>query len=78
MERAFGVAIDDDAGIQRIVDAKTLTIEKLMELAPPGTVDPTPYLYNTTLQVGAALMTVAFLSNLAIRPLDLKKELKRV
>lgn len=78
MERAFGVAIDDDAGIQRMVDAKTLTIEKLMELAPPGTVDPTPYLYNTTLQVGAALMTVAFVSNLAIQPLDLKKELKRL
>ena len=78
MERAFGVAIDDDAGIQRMVDAKTLTIEKLMELAPPGTVDPTPYLYNTTLQVGAALMTVAFVSNLMIQPLDLKKELKRL
>ena len=77
MERAFGVAIDDDAGIQRMVDAKTLTIEKLMELAPPGTVDPTPYLYNTTLQVGAALMIVAFVSNLMIQPLDLKKELKR-
>jgi MFS family permease len=52
-ERSFGVSINDDAGIQNMVNAKTLTIEKLMELAPPGTVDPTPYLYNTTLYVAA-------------------------
>lgn len=74
-ERSFGVAISDDNGIQKMVDAKTLTIEKLMELAPAGTVDPTPYLYNTTLHVAAGLMGIAFLSNLAIQSLDLKKEL---
>ena len=36
-----------------VVDAKTLTIEKLMELASAGTVDPTPYLYITTLYTAA-------------------------
>lgn len=78
LERSFGVSINDDAGIQKMVDAKTLTVEKLMELAPAGTIDPTPYLYNTTLYVAAGLMSLAFLSNLVIRPLDLKKELKRL
>jgi hypothetical protein len=53
LERSFGVSVNDDASIQNMINAKTLTIEKLMELTPPGTVDPTPYLYNTTLYVAA-------------------------
>eukprot|EP00581_Thalassiosira_minuscula_P017934 CAMPEP_0183730648 /NCGR_PEP_ID=MMETSP0737-20130205/33401_1 /TAXON_ID=385413 /ORGANISM="Thalassiosira miniscula, Strain CCMP1093" /LENGTH=809 /DNA_ID=CAMNT_0025963199 /DNA_START=89 /DNA_END=2518 /DNA_ORIENTATION=- len=78
LDRSFGVSISDTEGIQKLVDAKTLTIEKLLELAPPGTVDPTPFLYDTTCYLAAALMSVAALSNLAIRPLDLSKELKKM
>lgn len=52
-EHSYGVSINDESSIQKMVDAKTLTIEKLMELAPAGTVDPTPYLYNTTLYTAA-------------------------
>mmetsp|Transcript_4935 Transcript_4935/g.8472 ORF Transcript_4935/g.8472 Transcript_4935/m.8472 type:complete len:683 (+) Transcript_4935:204-2252(+) len=78
LERSFGVSINDDVGIQKLMNAKTLTIEKLMELAPEDFVDPSPYLYNTTLYAAAGLMSVAFLSNLAIRPLDLNKELKQL
>lgn len=77
-ERSFGVSISDKDAIQTLTDAKTLTIEKLMELAPTGTVDPTPFLYDTTCYVAAGLMSVAALSNLAIRPLNLSKELKNV
>ena len=40
-------------GIQKLMNAKTLTIEKLMELAPEDFVDPSPYLYNTTLYAAA-------------------------
>ena len=76
LEQSFGVSISDKDSIQTLVDAKTLTIEKLMELAPPGTIDPTPFLYDTTLYCAAGLMSIAALSNLAIRPLDLRKELK--
>ena len=47
-----------------------------MDLAPAGTVDPTPFLYDTTCYLAAALMSVAALSNLVIGPLDLNKELK--
>mmetsp|Transcript_968 Transcript_968/g.1384 ORF Transcript_968/g.1384 Transcript_968/m.1384 type:complete len:163 (+) Transcript_968:16-504(+) len=75
LNRSFGVSISDEEAIQKLVDAKTLTIEKLMELAPVGTVDPTPFLYDTTCYMAAALMSVAAISNLAIRPLNLRKEL---
>jgi len=78
LEPSFGVSINDDVGIQKLMNAKTLTIEKLMELAPEDFVDPSPYLYNTTLYAAAGLMSVAFLSNLAIRPLDLNKGLKQL
>jgi len=78
LDRSFGVSISDEEAIQKLVDAKTLTIEKLIELAPAGTVDPTPFLYDTTCYLAAALMSVAALSNLAIRPLDLSKELKNL
>lgn len=76
LERSFGCSIHDKATIQKLIDAKTLTIEKLMELSAPGTVDPTPFLYDTTCYVAAGLMSVAFLSNFAIRPLDLNKAMK--
>ena len=47
-----------------------------MDLAPAGTVYLTPFWYDTTCYLAAALMSVAALSNLAISPLDLNKELK--
>ncbi len=75
LERAFGVAISDVGAIRTLTEARTLTIEKLLELCPPGTVDPTPFLYDTTCYAAAGLMGVAALSNLAIRPLDLSEEL---
>ena len=78
LERSFGVTLSDEEAIQTLIDAKTLTIEKLLELAPAGTVDPTPFLYDTTLYAGATLMTLAFLSNLAIRPLDLASSLQKM
>ena len=78
LERTFGVSSSDNEAIEKLVDAKTLTIEKLMELAPVGTIDPTPFLYDTTCYVAAGLMSLAALSNLAIRPLDLSKELQNV
>ena len=48
--------------------AKTVTIARLMEIAPAGTVDPTSSLYNTTMYVMAALLVVAFFANLMMRP----------
>lgn len=36
--------------------AKALTIGKLMEIAPAGTMDPTPFIYDSTMYTMAGLM----------------------
>ncbi|AJE48647.1 OFA family MFS transporter [Celeribacter indicus] len=54
--------------LDQLVAANTVTIAKLMEIAPAGTVDPTPSLYNTTMYCMAALLVVAFFANLFMRP----------
>jgi MFS family permease len=61
----FGAPISQ---LQQLVDAHTVTIARLMEIAPAGTVDPTPSLYNTTMYCMAALLVVAFFANLFMRP----------
>jgi len=50
-----------------LVAAKTVTIAKLMEIAPAGTIDPTPSLYNTTMYVMAGLLVIAFFANLMMK-----------
>jgi hypothetical protein len=69
-ESAFGCPLDDSTTIQTLIDAKTITIGRLMEIVPPETLDPTPYLYDTTCYVAAGLMAVSFIANQAITPLD--------
>ncbi|MEO3478002.1 OFA family MFS transporter [Phaeobacter sp. CAU 1743] len=64
-ETAFGAPVSQ---LDALVSAKTVTIAKLMEIAPQGIVDPTPSLYNTTMYCMAALLIVAFFANLLIRP----------
>ena len=63
--QAFGAPL---AQLDQLVAAKTVTIARLMEIAPAGTVDPTPSLYNTTMYCMAALLVVAFFANLFMRP----------
>ena len=58
--------------LEELVGAKTVTISKLMEIAPVGTVDPTPSLYNTTMYAMAGLLIIAFFSNLLIKPVASK------
>ncbi len=61
----FGAGLDQ---LDQLVAAKTVTISGLMSIAPAGTIDPTPSLYNTTMYVMAGLLVVAFFANLTIRP----------
>ncbi|WP_323780190.1 OFA family MFS transporter [Leisingera sp.] len=61
----FGAPV---AQLDQLVAAKTVTIARLMEIAPAGTLDPTPSLYNTTMYCMAALLAAAFFANLAMRP----------
>ena len=65
----FGAPISD---LEQLVGTKTVTISKLMEIAPPGTVDPTSGVYNTAMYVMVALLLVAFFANYKLRPVDEK------
>ena len=52
-----------------LILTKTLTINKALALAPPGTVDPTPHLYDTTMYTLGGLMIVSVLSHYMIKPM---------
>jgi len=54
--KTFGVGTDQ---AQPLIEAKTLTISKLMEVVPSGTQDPSPFIYNSTLYTMAGLAAVA-------------------
>ncbi len=62
---AFGAGIDQ---LPALVQAKTVTIASLMDIAPPGTVDPTTNLYNSTMYLMALLLAIALVSNAFMRP----------
>jgi MFS family permease len=68
----FGAGIDQ---LDALVAQNSVTIAKLMEIAPTGTIDPTSSLYNTTMYLMAALLFVALLSNAAMRPVADKHHL---
>ena len=69
----FGAPIER---LEELIAAKTVTIGKLMEIAPPGTIDPTPNLYNITMFVMAGLLAAAFIANMMIRPVDDRHRVK--
>ncbi|MEM1364958.1 MAG: OFA family MFS transporter [Pseudomonadota bacterium] len=68
-QAAFGAPVTQ---LRELVDANTVTIARLMEIAPAGTVDPTATLYNTTMYAMAALLVIAFFANLMVRPVGSK------
>jgi MFS family permease len=72
-QQSFGCSLQDTETLQTLMDAKTITIGRLLELAPVGTIDPTPFLYDTTCYAAAGLMGVSLLSNLFIQPLNVPK-----
>mmetsp|Transcript_7563 Transcript_7563/g.11539 ORF Transcript_7563/g.11539 Transcript_7563/m.11539 type:complete len:657 (+) Transcript_7563:112-2082(+) len=69
-QQTFGCPLDDTERIRTLVDANTITVARLLEVAPPSVEDPTPFLYDSTCYAAAGLMTMAFGCNLLIRPLD--------
>ena len=68
-QRTFGAGSEQ---LEKLVEAKTVTISKLMEIAPEGTIDPTPSLYNQTMYLMAALLFIALIANLFMRPVNPK------
>ncbi len=55
-----------------MIAQQTVTIAKLMEIAPPGTVDPTPSLYNVAMYLMAGLLAIALVANATMRPVAAK------
>lgn len=73
-QEAFGAPV---AQLSELVEANTVTIARLMEIAPAGTIDPTPTLYNTTMYAMAALLVIAFFANLMVRPVGSKHHVEQ-
>ena len=69
IQAAFGV---DLSQAQTLIEAKTLTISKLMTIMPPGTLDPSPFIYNNTMYTMAALVSAGAGLHLLVRPVDPK------
>ncbi len=70
---AFGAGVDQ---LDALVAQQTVTIAKLMEIAPPGTVDPTPSLYNLTMYLMAALLAIALIANALMAPVAAKHHMR--
>ncbi|MDB5387576.1 MAG: transporter permease [Planctomycetaceae bacterium] len=62
--------------LPQLVQAKTVTISKLLDICPSGTPDPTSNLYNSTMYLMAGLLAFAAVANACIRPVDPKHYLK--
>ncbi len=65
----FGV---DVSQAQTLIEAKTLTISKLMTIMPSGTLDPSPFIYNNTMYAMAGLVSVGAGLHFLVRPVDKK------
>lgn len=65
--RLFGASKDQ---FEILVANKTVSLPRLMSIAPTGTLDPSATLYNSTMYLMAALLAVAMIANALIRPVD--------
>lgn len=71
-QQKFGAPVGD---LDLLVKAKTVTVQSLLEIAPGGTIDPTPTMYNTTMYAMAALLAIGFVANLLVKPVASKHHL---
>jgi len=73
--KAFGAGKDQ---INLLIEKKTLTINRLLEILPSSVPDPTPFLYDRALLVLATLSSMAFLLNLSLKPVPPKYHEKQI
>jgi MFS family permease len=64
-QQRFGAPIQQ---LDQLVATQTVNIARLMEIAPAGTVDPTPGLYNSTMYLMAVLLAVGLVANALMKP----------
>jgi MFS family permease len=72
-EQSFGAGLDQ---LPALVEAKTVTLAKLMAIAPPGTQDPTAGLYNSTMFLMAGLLVLALVANALVKPVAAKHHIR--
>lgn len=72
-QAAFGAGVDK---LDELVAAKTVTVAKLMAIAPEGTIDPTPNLYNTTMYAMAGLLVIGLIANALVSPVKAHHHMK--
>jgi hypothetical protein len=72
-QEIYGASVEQ---LSLLVKQKTVTISNLMQHVPEGTINPSTTLYNTTMYAMAALLAIAFVSNLLIGPVDKKHHMK--
>ena len=70
---AFGGSLDQ---LDVLVANKTVTLSKLMLIAPEGTMNPSATLYNSTMYLMAGLLAVACIANALIFPVHAKHQLR--
>jgi hypothetical protein len=58
--------------LNQLVEAKTVTIARMMDIVPIGTADPTPMLYDHTMYGVAGMLSIAFLANMSMSPVSAK------
>ena len=68
-KQTFGDGIDN---LDKLIDAKIVTINKLLEICYDGTQDPTPYLYDQPMYSMAAILSIGLISNALMRPVHEK------
>lgn len=69
----FGAGVGE---LDALVAAKSVTVAKLVAIAPTGTIDPSSSLYDSTMFVMAGLLACALVANLLVRPVDPKHHLQ--
>ena len=70
----FGAPVSQ---LDALVAQNSVTIARLMEIAPSGTSDPTSGLYNSTMILMALLLGVALISNALMRPVDSRHHIRK-
>ena len=62
--------------LDALVAQNSVTIARLMEIAPPGISDPTSGLYNSTMILMALLLAGALISNALMKPVDSRHHIR--
>ena len=62
--------------LDALVAQNSVTIARLMEIAPPGISDPTSSLYNSTMILMAVLLAGALISNALMKPVDSRHHIR--